>query len=37
MNWENYSNLDLPVVMSYDDRYEQVSWEEWNVLRFWEM
>ena len=32
MDWESYSNLDLPVVMSYDDRYEQLSWEDLNGL-----
>lgn len=32
MNWENYSDLNLPVVMSYDDRYEQTSWEELDGL-----
>ncbi len=32
MDWENYKSLELPVVTNYDDRYENISWEELDQL-----
>lgn len=32
MDWKKYINLELPIAMSCDDHYEQVSMEDLDEL-----